>query len=226
MRSPTTEEILSKCPDVIPMKSIALVNKGGSFKRYGHDQHRWYSEKDRIKAAATYAVVGNSMRVQEITGIPSWRIRRWKTEPWWQAVIDRIRDEKDDALDVKFTQIVEKTVETINDRLENGDYIYDVKRQELKRKPIGGKEAAVITSIFMDKRTLLREKRNKHQESELVMDKLKKIAEEFKSFVKAKDVTQESERMKDPIIGSSKESMEYEHPNEEAHETVQKVVTP
>lgn len=192
MRNPTHEEIISKLPEVIPSSSIPLKNKGGRPKRHGHDKHKWYSEDDRIRAATTYAMVGNAARVAEITGIPSERVRRWKTEPWWHDVINRIRFENDDELDAKFTRIIDKTTEIINDRLENGDYIMVPKTGEIIKKPVGAKESAIITSIMVDKRTLLRDKATKVYESDTVMDNLKKLADEFQKFYKAKDVTKES----------------------------------
>lgn len=197
MRAPTTEEILAKCPGEIPVKTIPLVNQGGRPRRYGHKKHKWHSEEDRIKAATVYAITGNSKRVEEITSIPSYVVRRWKTEPWWSQVIDRIRQEADDELDVKFTGIIDQTIDVINDRLANGDYIYDMRNQQMIRRPVSGKETAVITSIFMDKRNMIREKKKVHAESEAVMDRLKKLATEFTSFVKAKDVTKESNEIKE-----------------------------
>lgn len=184
MRNPTDEEILAKCPEVIDPKSIRLKNVGGRPKKHGHDKHTWYSEEDRIKAATTYAMVGNAAEVSRITGLPHDRIRRWKTEPWFHQVIDRIRSEHDDELDIKFTKIIDKTVGEMQDRIEKGDYIYDARQGELVRKPITAKDAVVITSLMVDKRTLLREKKSRHQESSAVLDQLKKLADTFESFVK------------------------------------------
>lgn len=196
MRNPTDQEIMAKCPEVIPAESIRLKNVGGRPKKHGTDKHTWYSEDDRIRAAATYAMVGNAAEAARITGLPSDRIRRWKTEPWWHQVIERIRSEKDDELDVKFTKIIDKTVDIINDRLEKGDTVYDARNQTFVQKPVAAKETAVITSIFMDKRTLLRDKQSKHQESEAVMDRIKKLADEFDKLTRAKrarDITDQSE---------------------------------
>ena len=194
----TSEMIMAKCPETIDKSTIPTVNKGGYLhqkepkglrRKYGG---KWFKEEVRIKAACVYAVTGNASRTSEITGVPSGTIRQWKLQPWWPQVIERIRSEHDDELDVKFTGIIDKTVEQINDRLESGDYIYDVKNGEFKRKPMGGKEIAVVTSIMMDKRNMLREKKQIRREETAVMDRLKKLAQEFEGFVKAKDVTAES----------------------------------
>lgn len=206
-RDLTSEQILAKCPEVIDKAGIPTRKIGGAtFHTKGNKPmmkggRPWYNEEMRIKAACVYAITGSAAKTGEILNIKPGTVRQWKMQPWWQQVIDRIRSEKDDELDVKFTGIIDKTVEQINERLENGDYIYDLKNQELIRKPMGGKEMAVVTSIFMDKRALLREKKQQHSEQSEVMDRLKKLAEEFSGFVKAKDVTKESLDAKesDPI---------------------------
>ncbi len=125
MRQPTTDEILAACPEVIDKGDIRLNARNGRPKTGKAVANGWHSEKDRIRAATVYAVTGNASRTSELTGIPSGTIRQWKTQEWWPQIIDRIRAEHDDELDVKFTAIVDRTIEQIQDRIEKGDYIYD-----------------------------------------------------------------------------------------------------
>lgn len=208
MRELTTEEILAKCPEVIKLRpgerALEQVRLGRPRSGGGSRKSKWWNETDRIKAAVCYALTGNAKRVEEITRIPSGTIRQWKTQPWWPQVIDRIRQEHDDELDVKFTGIIDKTIGVINDRLEKGDFIYDTKNEQLVRKPVGARETAFIASTFIDKRALLRENKKVHSEESAVMDRLKKLAREFEGFVKAKDVTAESSYDRDV----TKESLE------------------
>lgn len=176
MRPPTTEEILAVCPETIEKSDIRLNKRNGRPKTGKANANGWHSEKDRIRAATVYAVTGNASRTAELTGIPSGTIRQWKTQEWWPQVIDRIRQEHDDELDVKFTAIVDKTIEQINDRIENGDYHYDIKKGELVRKPMGGKELGVVTSIFVDKRELIRGKKKQQMDQQSIKDRLDQIA--------------------------------------------------
>lgn len=205
MRVLTTEEILAKCPEVITLKGkdVRQANLGRPRTGGGSRKSKWWNESDRIKAAVAYALTGNAKRVEEITRIPAGTIRQWKTQPWWPQVIDRIRQEHDDELDVKFTGIIDKTIGVINDRLEKGDFLYDTKNEQLVRKPVGARDTALIASTFIDKRALLREKRKIHSEESAVMDRLKKLAKEFEGFVKARDVTSESERIPNASEGDS-----------------------
>jgi len=180
MRNPTTDEILAKTPLVIPSSTIPTKRKGGRPKFHGPAKRVWHSEEDRIKAATVYAVCGSAAETGRITGIPAEVIRQWKTKEWWPQIIDRIRQEKDDELDVKFTQIVDKTVDQLNDRLEKGDYVYDNHSGELIRQPIKGKDLGVLTSIYVDKRELLRRKEKVSMDQASMKDRLDRIADDVR----------------------------------------------
>lgn len=190
MREPTTEEILSKCPDVIPASSVKISGKGRQpirlYKRTGGGRRkvRWFSEKDRIKVATVYAITGNSRRTSEITGVPDFTIRQWKRKEWWPEIIRRVQQEKDDELDVKFTKIIDSAVEQINDRILNGDYIYDNKKGELIRIPVKAKDAANVTATLIDKRTAIRNREVQRQTQESVNEKLVMIAEKFQELIR------------------------------------------
>lgn len=211
-RDMSSEQIMDKCPPEIKSSTIPLKKVGG-YWAHKNPHHagravaaarkrgsQYFTEESRIKAACVYAMTGSAAKTGEILGIKSGTIRQWKMQPWWQQVIDRIRNEKDDELDTKITTLLDKTVEVINDRLENGDFVYDAKNQELIRKPMGGKETAVVTSIMVDKRQLLREKRETKRDETDVMKRLKDIAQNFAKFVAAKDVTAESQRVNEKPI--------------------------
>jgi len=196
----TDEKILDACPEDIPSSSIGLKGNEDTtrklqiakYKRKGK-KYKWWSEDDRIRAATVYAMTGNASRTEEITGIPGATVRQWKTTEWWPQIIDRIRRDGDDELDVKLTGLLDKATKEINERLDNGDYIYNNKTGDVKRKPIGGKELSVMTSIFVDKRALLRKKPKMQGEQSSTNERLKKLAEEFSKFVNSKTIVVEKE---------------------------------
>ena len=207
----TTEQILEKCPPEILASSISLKKIGGyhnqknphhagravaNRQRKGRSEALYFKEDVRIKAACIYAMTGSAARTGEILGIKPGTVRQWKLQPWWQQVIDRIKSEKDDEMDVGMSQVIQKSLEVVNDRLENGDFIYDVKTGELKRKPMGGKETAVVTSIMIDKQALIRNRKQVRKAESEVMDRLKNLVNEFEKMgrsQRAKDITNEVE---------------------------------
>lgn len=184
MRPLTTEEILATCPAIIRKSDIVLRKLGGRPATGGGSRKaRWWSPKDRVRAASTYAIVANVPRVEEITGIPAETIRRWRTEDWWQLVIDRVRQEKDDEHDKDLTEVIDSSIQVVKDRLINGDTVV-TKSGDLVKKPIGGKEAGVILSIAADKRDLLRRKQKTQIEQQSTQQLLQQIASTVRDFVK------------------------------------------
>lgn len=185
MRELTSEEILALCPEVIHKRDIPTKNPGGRPRTGGGSRKvPYWHEKDRIRAASVYGVTGKITKVVEITGIPAETLRRWKQEPWWNEVIDRIKVEKDEDFDQRLTNIIERSMDEIEDRLENGDSVYDNKTGKILKKPMGGKEIGVLTSIAFDKRDLIRRKQKTQVEQQSTKELLQSIANTVRDFVK------------------------------------------
>jgi hypothetical protein len=191
MRSPTDEEILAKCPDEIDADTVRLNARNGRPRTGMAAKNKWWSEDDRIRAASVYAITGNAQRTSEITKIPAGTIRQWKTQQWWPQVLDRVRTEHDDELDAKISKVIEKTLNQVEDRVDNGDWVYDSRApegQQLKRVPMKGKEIAVTTSIMFDKRDLIRRKEKSVVEGQSTQQLLKGLLDEFRKFTGQKTV--------------------------------------
>jgi hypothetical protein len=152
-----------------------------------------FTDKEKLKAVCTYAVAGNARRVAEITGIPEGTIRSWKSTEWWNEAMTKIIVEQDDELGTKLTNLVNKAVDEVNDRLDNGNYVYNPKLDKLIRKPVDAKELAIVTAISIDKRQLLRGLPTSRTETVSQTERLKGLSEQFKKFVTAKEVEQVEE---------------------------------
>jgi hypothetical protein len=150
---------------------------------------KFFTDKEKMEAACAFAVTGNSRRTAEITKIAECTIRAWKQTEWWNEIQSKIVKEQDEELDTKLTKLVDKAVDQVNDRLDSGDYLYDAKNQKMVRKPINGKDLAIITAITVDKRQLLRGLPTSRTEKVSQDERLLKLAEQFKSFVGARDIT-------------------------------------
>jgi hypothetical protein len=153
----------------------------------------WFPKEAKEWAVACFALTGNCRRVSEITRIKEATIRRWKTEEWWPEMLARVQVEKDEELDAKMTKLIDKAVDEINDRLVEGDYVYNAKQDKLIRKKANAKEMATVVATMVDKRQLLRGQPTKRVATVKQDDHLKALAEQFKKFAKAKDITNEVE---------------------------------
>lgn len=178
-------------------------------RRAGRRDH--YSEKEKLNAVCVFAVAGNSRRVAELTKIPEATIRAWKSTEWWADAMSRIITEQDEELNSKLTKLVDKAVDEVNDRLENGNYVYNPKLDKLVRKPVDAKELAIVTAISIDKRQLLRGQPTSRTETISQDERLKKLSDQFKRFAQAKEVTQDA-----IIVGEIEEDNLQEHSDGDA----------
>jgi hypothetical protein len=153
-----------------------------------HIANGWWPEEKRVEAVASYAVLGSAKEVSAITGVPVGTLCRWMTEEWWHEMTNRVRVQKDMELDVKFTKVVDKAVEAITDRLENGDYVYNNRTQTVHRKPVTARDAASVTNIILDKRSLLRGMPTSRVERVSTDKRLEDLATEFRKFSRAKTI--------------------------------------
>lgn len=225
---PNRKEKNMELPDKIKVGESVLQKKAGRpttiqqrransepvrGRKAGRRDH--YSEKEKLNAVCVFAVAGNSRRVAEITKIPEATIRAWKSTEWWADAMSRIITEQDEELNSKLTKLVDKAVDEVNDRLENGNYIYNPKLDKLVRKPVDAKELAIVTAISIDKRQLLRGQPTSRTETISQDERLKKLSAQFKSFAQAKEVVQvQEEEVEIEEIEEVWEEEEYPEENE------------
>lgn len=177
---PTTEQLRRK---------NYAANKAAG-KATGNRIH--YSDKEKMEAACAFAVTGNSRRTAELTNIAEGTIRSWKTTEWWNEIQARIIKEQDEELDTKLTKLIDKAVGEVNDRLEDGDFVYNPKLDKLIRKPVNAKDLAITSAVLVDKRQLLRGQPTTRVEKVSQDETLLKLAAEFQKFSKAKTIEQSS----------------------------------
>lgn len=164
-------------------KSVPVVGKVQGKKTH-------YTDKEKLNVVCVFAITGNSRRTAEICKVPEASIRAWKSTDWWFEAMNNIIVEKDEELQTSLTKLIDNAVEKINDRIDNGDYIYDAKRGALVRKPVNARDLSVVTATALDKRQLLRGRPTSRVERVSVNDTLLSLAKEFKKFSQAKEVIQ------------------------------------
>ena len=159
-------------------------------------RHGWWPEEKRIEVASLYAAgVTNSKELERLTGIPAATMRKWKEEDWWPELLEKVHAVVDTETVSKFTKIVDKSLEVIQDRLNNGDSVLNLKTGEVYKKPVSMRDANIVMTTVVDKRQLLRGKATSRSEKVTVDDRLAKLADEFSKFAAAKDITAESKQI-------------------------------
>lgn len=148
----------------------------------------WWGEKKKIEVVTTYLAMGNAPMTEGVTGVPRGTIRQWKLQPWWKEMVEDIRNEEDAGLDVKLSKVIDKSLDAVLDRVENGDFIFDSKTGKFARKPVHMRDALNAVTQTYDKRNLLRGKPTSRVEKHNVQDNLANLAAEFAKFANAKTI--------------------------------------
>lgn len=161
-----------------------------------HKVGEWWSDAKRIEVVTTWLALGKIPLVAACTGVPEGTIRQWRTQPWWKEIEISVQTETDQELDAKLAQRIDKALDVILDRLNNGDFMFDPKTGEFLRRPVNMKDTHRVMVDMMDKRLLLRKQPKEQQSQEAVGDILKNLAKEFEQMAK--------KRLKETANGSEK----------------------
>jgi len=110
----------------------------------------------------------------------------WKRSDWWKELTAKIQSEEDQKLDAKTSKIIDRALENILDRIENGEDIYDQKTGKIKKMPAKLRDLNTAFNSLLDKRQLLRNKPTKIIEQQSTALQLQNLAAQFAKFVEKK----------------------------------------
>ena len=148
-----------------------------------------WSDKKRIEVATAHAMGLKAPMIEVATGVPAQTIRHWRQEDWFKDLVSEIQRDDDIEVDAKFSKILGQSLDSIVDRLENGEFMYDPKKGGFVRRPVYLKDISKVADLVFDKRNLLRGKPTSISgKQEQISDRLAKLAIEFERFTKAKTV--------------------------------------
>jgi hypothetical protein len=150
----------------------------------------YYNLEQKTDACAMYCVYGDIDQVSELTGIPAKFLREWKQEPWWNEIQKKVFVEQNEKLAGRITGVLDKSLEHLVDRLDNGDYLWDVRKSKLVRKPVDTKVLATVFNTLVTRRQLIRGEPTSITTQVGVDDRLKLLAQQFEKFAAAKEVEQ------------------------------------
>lgn len=114
-------------------------------------------------------------------GISYNTINSWKRSGWIYEAVELGKQIAQDALDRRFSGVINKALDNLDDSLSNGDSVLG-KDGKIKRKPVSAKDNALIAAIAFDKRQLVRGEATTISEDKSSEDRLKDLAAQFKKF--------------------------------------------
>ena len=151
-------------------------------------------------------VTGSSLQAASLHfDVPYPLVRTWKHRGvWWDEAVEKVRNDHNEDLDTYMTGVMDKATKALSDRIEHGDYKYDSKIGENVRVPMQGKDLAVVTAIYTEKRALLRGEATSISITK--QDPLKDIESKLKEFAKFSAARQlEGEAL---VVKDKKDSVE------------------
>lgn len=158
------------------IKEIKLTNLTKRHKK----NHMWPKEK-KLQVVVQYLALGSLKLVSATTGMDYALLRQWKLQPWWKEFENEIRNTENLKLDTKLSSLVERSLEVVADRMQDGDHIYNQKTGQIIRKPVSMKDAAKVSVDLLTKRELLRGNATARTETNVIpmQDQLANLAKEF-----------------------------------------------
>lgn len=162
---------------------------------------RHYSDSQKLEAVTTYIMLGSLKLTAGTLKIPHDTLKLWKKSEWWKEVEQDLRIQEDLQLSKRLQNIMMRSMDVVEDRLDNGDFIYDQKTGHMRRKPVSMKDAHKVSMDVAERRDELI---NRHiaQES-ITTDKIEtRLADLAKEFARiASKVTSGPIEVTDVLFG-------------------------
>lgn len=137
----------------------------------------------KIHAAACFMLTGTVKGTARLTGLDHRLISEWKNKAlWWPEVLGKIKQEKQDELDSKFTHLIHTVAEGIEDRLTNGEEV--ITKDGIVKKKLGGRDLTTMLNILYDKRSMMRGDPTSISRRESADDVMQGLRGEFKDIAK------------------------------------------
>jgi hypothetical protein len=161
---------------------VSLSNAPKRRRAVNAKTNKAWSQSQKVECVLTYLATGSEAKTAAETGIPKTTIHSWRYEPWWKELVEQIKDEKDDEINADIAKIIDKSLSTVADRLENGDFGFNQKTGEIFRKPVNLKDAHKVANDMIDKRNLLNGKPTSRTEKIDSSTQLDFLAKKFAEF--------------------------------------------
>lgn len=190
-----------KVPPPIDELRLTKVDKGLERGRYTWEK--------KYSVVAIYLQCGGLRETERASGVPAATIENWKKSNWWPDLVAQIHHEQATQQNTKLTQLINKSLGIIDDRLENGELILNNKTGEMVRKPVGIRDATRAASELMQRQLAINKTLALDEVRQQTVDEtLKYLASEFARMVNKKPEIIEMEEVEDAIYEERQEGLQ------------------
>lgn len=146
-----------------------------------------------------YILTGNFSKASREAQVDINTARHWKKQAWFDQICDLVRTDTQRELDSKFTGLIEESIEALEDRLRNGDFVL-TKAGGQVRIPVRAAQVAQILSVLYEKRSLIRGEPTSRVEKITTEQRLRKLAKRFEELPKvAREGVSPEEEFQDEV---------------------------
>lgn len=147
-----------------------------------------YTWEKKYEVVSQMHITGNMRLVSEMAGVPYDTVKAWKRQDWWKELEENIKAVETLEVNTKLKKIINKSLDVISDRLENGDVVLNNKTGELLKKPVSLRDAnTAANTVLTHKRQIDKAQEEKTEKQESMKDVLSMLAKEFSSWNLRKD---------------------------------------
>jgi hypothetical protein len=172
-------------PKFVPAEALKDKNLRVSNVNIPHAKNATWPVEKKIEAVTTWLALGNLRHTAASTGVSYGLIKEWKRMPWWKELEAEIVASRRIASATKLSKIVDKSLDVIDDRLDNGDFVYNSKSGEVHRKPVTLRDATTAANALMQRVAII-EKMNRDEAvveaTATIQEQLQNLALEFAKF--------------------------------------------
>jgi len=147
-----------------------------------HPKNTLWPVEKKIEVVTSWLTLGNLRQAAAIGGMSHSLVKQWRTQPWWKDLEAEILASRRIASASKLSKIVDKSLDVIDDRLENGDFVYNAKTGDLLRKPVSMRDAGNVANTLMQRQAILEKLTRDETVAETavsIQDQLSNLAAEF-----------------------------------------------
>jgi hypothetical protein len=145
-----------------------------------------WTDKEKLNAVTTYLMLGSIALTAATLKIPERTLWYWKRSEWWNELVSEVKKEDRLVISSKLRKVLDRSWSLVEDRLENGDWMFNQKTGELFRKPVSLRD---VSKVAFDAATL-HDKLDKQDHfvvaTDQIEDKLKKLAQAFTDLAQGK----------------------------------------
>jgi len=124
--------------------------------------------------AIAYFEHSNVVKACAVAGVPSSTGAKWKSQAWFAKAIKDLKKVRDSQLDARITNILEKALTKLEDRIEKGDTKAFANKDGvvMKQVPVSARDLAVVTGVLFDKRAAIRKEPDADDTASSALDRI------------------------------------------------------